>query len=481
MKKSILSSLIILFFILFNINVYAKSYKFIWDESTTFINVSLGDNINKYTNIPKANLYIDNVLMEDAEVSYLTTGDWLYLLTDVDTSRVGEYKVWYKAFETKYSPGQCEGYKTLVTFNVIDDEPPVIKSIPDELTYLIGTNKPVYESYILVNDNSGKFNIVVDDSSVLYNVVGEYVVNIIVDDGYNVVNSSIKLYVKDPVGPIITFIGENNTIKLNVGDTIDLKPYFTAVDNIDGNVINSIRYENFDTKEEKEFQLEVRFNDSNYNYSSIFVNVVIVDENEPVINLINETLILEYNTDYLLELKNNIKEAYVGKLDIKNDVIIDISNIKESVGVYTITYSYTYKEKQVSKVITVNVLSSVAPTLILENFESAIGKKPDYYAHISVIDESDPYISTKIDIDDSNVDYYYAGRYPVYVSVLNSSGLSKTDTLYVTIIEDKTLFSNNDGEENKNYLIAGILIVFVAVVGIIWYNKKKKNKNISNI
>ena len=51
MKKSILSSLIILFFILFNINVYAKSYKFIWDESTTFINVSLGDNINKYTNL----------------------------------------------------------------------------------------------------------------------------------------------------------------------------------------------------------------------------------------------------------------------------------------------------------------------------------------------------------------------------------------------------------------------------------------------
>ena len=79
------------------------------------------------------------------------------------------------------------------------------------------------------------------------------------------------------------------------------------------------------------------------------------------------------------------------------------------------------------------------------------------------------------------MDYYYAGRYPVYVSVLNSSGLSKTDTLYVTIIEDKTLFSNNDGEENKNYLIAGILIVFVAVVGIIWYNKKKKNKNIPNI
>ena len=481
MKKYILLSVFMLMALVININIYAKSYKFIWDETTTYINVSLGDNINKYTSIPKANLYVDNVLMEDAEVSYLTAGDWLYLLTDVDTSRVGEYKVWYKAFETKYSPGQCEGYKTLITFNVIDDEPPVIKDIPDELTYLIGTDKPLYESYILVNDNSGKFNIVIDDSSVLYTVVGEYVVNVIVNDGYNVVNEDIKLYVKDPVGPIITFLGENNTIKLNVGDVVDLKSYFMAVDNIDGNVINSISYKTFDTKEEKEFQLEVKFHDSNNNYSSIFVNIVIVDENEPIIVLFNETLILEYNTDYLTELKNNIKEAYVGKTDIKNDVIIDTSNLKESVGVYSITYSYTYKDKQASKVITVNVLSSVPPTLVLENFDSMIGKKPDYYSHISVIDESDPYIATKIDIDDSNVDYYYAGRYPVYVSVINSSGLSKTDTLYVTIVEDKSIFSNVGDEENKYYLIAGIVIVFVAVVGIIWYNKKKKNKNIPNI
>lgn len=471
---------IILFISFFSLDTYAKTYRFVWDEQTTYIDVSLGDNINNYTSIPKAYLYVDNILMEDAEITYLSTGDWLYLLTDVDTSKVGEYKVWYKASESKYSPGQCDGYKTLVTFNVIDDKPPMITDIPTELTYLIGGNKPLYETYIVANDNSGNYNVLIDDSSVLYNVVGTYTVNVRVDDGYNVIKENITLHVKDPVGPIITFLGENNTIKINLGDEVDLKSYFTAIDNIDGDVINSIRYNPFDTNVEQEFKLEVKFNDSNGNVSNIFVDIKIVDENEPVITVFNESLILEYNIDYLEELKNNIKEAYVGKIDIKNDVIIDTTNLKNSVGAYSITYSYTYKDKQVSKVVTVNILSSVSPTLMLENFDSYIGKKPDYLSYITAIDDSDPYIGSKIEIDDSNVDYYKAGRYPVFVSVTNSSGLSKTDTLYVTVLSEETSFMTVDNNSNNYYIIGGIIIVFLAVGIIIWYNKKKnKNKTIS--
>ena len=479
MRKVLL--FIISFCLLFlgNLNVHATSYRFIWDETTTFINVSLGDNINQYTSIPKAYLYIDNKVMEDAEISYLTSGDWLYLLTDVDTSKVGEYKVWYKAFESKYSPGQCEGYKTLVTFNVVDDKEPVILDIPEEITYLVGSDKPIYESLVFANDNSGSYNIFIDESSVLYDVVGTYYVNVRVDDGYNVVKEKILVNVVAPIGPIITFLGENNTIKINVGEQIDLKAYFKAYDNIDGDVLNSISYKKFDSSFEQEFELEVSFFDSNSNKSSMIVNILIVDENEPVINLFSESLILEYNSDYLSEFKNNIKEAYVGNKNIKDEIVIDVTNLKNSVGAYTIIYSYTYKDKTVSKSIGVNVLSSVAPILILENFESESGEKPDYFSHITVVDDSDPFISSKVEIDDSGVNYYVGGRYAVIVSVVNSSGLSKTDTLFVTIINE-----NNSAsliEDNMNYIIGGIGIVFLAVVGIIWYNKKRNNKYKSTV
>ena len=130
--------------------------------------------------------------------------------------------------------------------------------------------------------------------------------------------------------------------------------------------------------------------------------------------------------------------------------------------------------------VTVNILSSVLPTLMLENFDSYAGKKPDYLSYITALDDSDPYIGSKIEIDDSNVDYYKAGRYPVYVSVTNSSGLSKTDTLYVTVLSEDTSFMPTDDNSNNYYIIGGIIIVFLAVGIIIWYNKKKnKNKTIN--
>lgn len=460
----------------FGVTVHATSYHFEWDETTTYIDVPLGSNINQYTSIPKAYLYVDKVKKEDAVISYLTTGDWLYLLTDVDTSKVGEYKVWYKATESKYSPGQCEGYKTLVTFNVIDIEAPVILDLVREINYFISADKPDYLKSIVVSDNSGNYNINIDDSNVLYDKVGSYTVNVRIDDGYNVTSDIIIVNVLDPVGPIIKFLGENNTIRLNTNQPINIKELFQATDTIDGDVTHTISYEPFDTSIEKEFDLVVTFNDKSGNKDSITVHIVIVDENVPVINLVSDTLILEYNSDYEEAIRQNIKEAYVGNIDIKDSVKINLSNIKNSVGSYTVIYSYTYKEKQTLKSITVNILSSNLPTLVLENFESAIGVKPDYFSHIKVIDESDPYIMSKIEIDDSLVDYYTEGRYGVTVTVVNSSGLTKTDTLYVNIVKETNSLVSGSIEENKEYVIGGIVIVVLAVIIIIWYNKKRNNK-----
>ena len=478
MMKKIVFLFLFIFCFFFKFTVLAQTYRIVWDESTTYIDVPLGANINQYKDIPKAYLYINNELKNDAEMSYLTSGDWLYLLSDVNTSIVGEYKVWYKASELKYSPGQCEGYKTLVTFNVIDNIEPIIVSIPTEMTYLIGADKPSYLNFILANDNSGVCNIVIDDSNVIYDVVGIYPLYVSVDDGYNVIKRSFNINVKDPIGPVVSFIGENNLIKINKGDKVDLKSYFKAIDNTDGDVLNSISYPKFNTDIEDEFSLEVSFSDSNGNKTSIVVDVKIVDINEPYINLYSDSLILEFKTDYLKELKNNIKEAYLGNQSIKDDVIIDISYFKEEVGVYNVYYTYTYKDQVITKSIKVNVLSSKAPVLIVENFDCNIGEKPDYLEYIQVIDDSDPLINTKIEINDSAVDYYTTGRYNVTVSVVNSSGLSKTETLYINIINEKgNAFLSIDGDfNNKKILIIGLGIVFVAVIGFFWYNKKRKKQ-----
>ena len=107
------------FFLLLSFKSNAASWHFEWEQ--TYIEVPLYANIDLYVTIPFARLYKDNHLLEDAEITYQRTGDWLYLLSDVDTTKIGTYQVWYKAYEKKYLPGQCQGYKTLVTFQVTDD------------------------------------------------------------------------------------------------------------------------------------------------------------------------------------------------------------------------------------------------------------------------------------------------------------------------------------------------------------------------
>ncbi|MDE7094962.1 MAG: hypothetical protein K2O23_00585, partial [Anaeroplasmataceae bacterium] len=223
-----------------SVRIYASSWCFVWDEATTTIDIPLGGNLQNYVNIPKAKLCKDGEVLEDAQISYITTGDWLYLLTDVDTRKVGSYQVWYKAVENKYKPGQCQGYKTLVTFNVVDLEKPIFISYPKSITYLIGSAKPKYEEQITATDNSGSCKVTVDDSLVDYERPGSYEVILRASDGRNITEQKIELLVEDPIGPVITFLGENNKIILTKGEEVKLQSYFKAIDKIDGDVTDSI-------------------------------------------------------------------------------------------------------------------------------------------------------------------------------------------------------------------------------------------------
>ena len=58
------------------------------------------------------------VFMEELRMYNL----YLCFLSNVNTTRVGTYKVWYKAYESNYIPGTCTDYKCLVTskFKTID-------------------------------------------------------------------------------------------------------------------------------------------------------------------------------------------------------------------------------------------------------------------------------------------------------------------------------------------------------------------------
>ena len=61
-------------------------------------------------------------------------------------------------------------------------------------------------------------------------------------------------------------------------------------------------------------------------------------------------------------------------------------------------------------------------------------------------------------------------------SMMQLSGLTKTDTLFINIVGDTSNSLNTTIEENKNYVIIGVVIL-LAVIVFFWYNKKKKKQN----
>lgn len=87
------SFLLFFFFLLsfFFINVEAVSFKFIWQDTT--VEIPLGGTLENYKNIPIARLYKNGDLLSDANVTYNTEGDWLFYFKDVNTYKVGTYKV----------------------------------------------------------------------------------------------------------------------------------------------------------------------------------------------------------------------------------------------------------------------------------------------------------------------------------------------------------------------------------------------------
>ena len=130
MKKYVFL-LLILLGLYFNGEVHAATWSYKWSDTT--IEVPVGSSIYDYENIPKAKLYKDGIELPNTDIKIVTTGDWLYYLVNVNTSVVGEYYVWYKAYEYNYVPGTCHDYKCLITFKVVDKESPTIIKLTDNI------------------------------------------------------------------------------------------------------------------------------------------------------------------------------------------------------------------------------------------------------------------------------------------------------------------------------------------------------------
>lgn len=463
MKKILIFVSLLFSFTILSINIKAATWKMEWIN--TVVRIPVGEELSLYKDKPKAFLYKDGILVSEANITYSQEGDWLYFLKEVDTQRVGEYKVWYKAYENgKYSPGTCTGYKSLITFIVEDTIAPEIKIITDELAIRRGSEsvdslKERLINNVNVTDNYSDFSIVFDHNIDLSNV-GRYEVLVTArDKSKNLTKDEFYVNVFEDREPILTYLNSGSPIKIPYNSKPDLSIYFTAYDILDGDISNKIKYPMIDTSIIGNQECDISVTNSAGLTTTQTLNIMIVDDEEPVINLTAHTVILDYKEDFTKFDFNKYIKNIKDNLDINYDNLSIYHNLENKVGSYQIWYEYFDGIYTVEDSIDVKLVSYTKPKILVNDIVTSINNNVNILDYLEITDESDSNIMDKISIDDSNVDYSKEGIYYVDIYVVNSSGLSNTAKVKL-IVKNESIFQ----EDNIPFLVI-IIALSVVVLG----------------
>ncbi len=185
----------------------------------------------------------------------------------INYSVPGKYKV---KFEQKDNKGMVIGEQTSTL--VVNDVLPVISSNTNELSIELGETPDVIKDFGLsateINNGDLTDQILVNDSSVLYDETGQYPIEVqVTDEENNTVNKTIILNIVrnvtkpvDPVTPEIGTLPEIKGIKditINLGEKIDLLNGITAFDAEDGNLTAKLQLDDATVDYNKTGEYEV--------------------------------------------------------------------------------------------------------------------------------------------------------------------------------------------------------------------------------
>jgi hypothetical protein len=402
-------------------------------------------------------------------------GDWLCYLADVNTSKIGEYEVWYKAYDSLYSPGTCTGYKSLINFIVEDKTKPTITTISDIYRIKRGQEYDLSKNYIAYDNYELKE--VKEVGTIDINQIGIYDIKVVATDTSN--NQTVEEFqveVYEDSYPVISCLIPGDTITIPLNGDYDISSIFTAMDALDGDITSKIHYPSIKKDAVMEYPYTVSVMNQAGLTAEYTITIKIEDDEAPIIELTDTNVLLDYTIDidsfdFLKYVKN-----------ITDNSIVDYDNLRirhtleNQVGNYMIYYTYSDGIHTVEESISVTMISYDKPEIYVDDIEIYVNSTVDLTDYITITDASDPYVSNSIEIFDDQVNYAKEGTYYAEVYCINSSGLSETKRFKV-VVKDSSIFSNS----NIGLIIPLILSVTIALglgvfLFVYFFLKKRKSK-----
>ena len=471
--KGFIICLIFISLCFFNNAVKAADAYFVWEK--TVIDVPVFSSLEEYKDNYKLKLYVNGIQSNDYYVEYETNCS---TFSTVLTNKIGKYTVYYKA----YSKNNYLSSEQAIIFNVVDVTAPTIDLSSDTIDIEVGTT--INKEWFSVNDDTcskDEINISINDTNVIYNVIGKYSATITATDLYN--NSktvSFTVRVVDKTKPIIKVL---KPLIFDYLEEVDVKSYFVCLDNYDNDITDLLVIKNLDTKTlgKKEITLEV--SDYSNNKTTLTLEVMVVDKVMPILNLITEEITLDiidfknYDEKYFGKYILNISDNYSKKEDI--NVIINVDTLEEVVSDYYINFiAIDENNNKTKKQILVKLREFIGPELICDDvINICVGEEIDLYSLVRVVDKYDLDAASRLTIDDGGFDNLALGTYKIKYTCFNTSGEYSEKIVTINVFG---LMKEENGSSIKTLHIliisAVVVVVSVSTTAVVLILRKRKNR-----
>lgn len=249
---------------------------------------------------------------------------------------------------------------------------------------------------------------------------------------------------KDRAAPKITGVEKTYTIKQSKKSKKDTKnapdkpAYLEGVkaeDYRDGDVSTTLKVDDsqVDYYEIGIYSVEITATDQTGNVASKQAKVIITDGIAPSIKIEGKSLNAKKKGD-----KSNYAEKIIIKdnEDSRDDLKIKIDDSKVDYSKYgtykvAVTATDTAGNKN-KKEFTVNIKDKKGPTITVDkkSFTTTIGVPLDFTPNVTVKDGSGV---KEYSIDDSNIDYWTAGKYKLHITATDKAGNASKKDVKVTV------------------------------------------------
>ncbi len=344
----------------------------------------------------------------------------------VDVDSVGTYTV---TFDAEDDAGNSADQIALEV-TVIDEEVPVINVDNTDIVLSIGDTFTM-PSCIVLDNLDTNLTCSINGDTVNTSLIGTYVITFdaIDNNGNDALQITLEVFVVDDEDPVISV--DDSTQTLVVG-AIFITPDCTVGDNYDTNLTCIIGGDTVDTALIGTYVITFDVTDSNGNDAlQVTLEVFVIDDEDPMISVNDETQILEVGTAFVLP-DCIVVDNY--DTDLTCTISGDTVDVN-TVGTYVITFDAIDAQLNNSPqvLLEVNVVDQTAPVMTVDSSTIALMIDQPFTIPVCIVNDNyDTDLSCVVGGD--TVDITNQGIYVITFNISDTNGNTAEEIILEVIV-----------------------------------------------